>query len=176
MCIRDSTSPLANTITIDVTSINDAPQGTDKTLSVLENSTLAFTADDFGFADIESDNFATLTVETLPSVGSLTLNGSPVVAGQLINAGLLSTLQYELGSSGASATDSFIFVVQDTGGTANGGVDTDQTPNTIAINLQEFNRAPFGSDSTIVLAEDTCLLYTSPSPRDATLSRMPSSA
>ena len=25
-------------------------------------------------------------------------------------------------------------------------------------------------------AEDTCLLYTSPSPRDATLSRMPSSA
>ena len=28
----------------------------------------------------------------------------------------------------------------------------------------------------IIIAVDTCLLYTSPSPRDATLSRMPSSA
>ena len=31
-------------------------------------------------------------------------------------------------------------------------------------------------DSTIVTISYTCLLYTSPSPRDATLSRMPSSA
>ena len=29
---------------------------------------------------------------------------------------------------------------------------------------------------TLSLKEETCLLYTSPSPRDATLSRMPSSA
>ena len=28
----------------------------------------------------------------------------------------------------------------------------------------------------VTLARETCLLYTSPSPRDATLSRMPSSA
>ena len=34
-----------------------------------------------------------------------------------------------------------------------------------------------GEDSTgYALYGDTCLLYTSPSPRDATLSRMPSSA
>ena len=31
-------------------------------------------------------------------------------------------------------------------------------------------------DPTADAAADTCLLYTSPSPRDATLSRMPSSA
>ena len=31
-------------------------------------------------------------------------------------------------------------------------------------------------DSTPLVNPDTCLLYTSPSPRDATLSRMPSSA
>ena len=45
-----------------------------------------------------------------------------------------------------------------------------------------IGRAP--SDSSVVVASQvfsptgitTCLLYTSPSPRDATLSRMPSSA
>ena len=31
-------------------------------------------------------------------------------------------------------------------------------------------------DSVLPLMKDACLLYTSPSPRDATLSRMPSSA
>ena len=40
------------------------------------------------------------------------------------------------------------------------------------------NVAQVGSEDLITIAEDTraCLLYTSPSPRDATLSRMPSSA
>ena len=34
-----------------------------------------------------------------------------------------------------------------------------------------------GSDTTLSVSDgSTCLLYTSPSPRDATLSRMPSSA
>ena len=31
-------------------------------------------------------------------------------------------------------------------------------------------------DNQIIVTPDACLLYTSPSPRDATLSRMPSSA
>ena len=40
---------------------------------------------------------------------------------------------------------------------------------------------PIGDDGSIINLENnqqlvTCLLYTSPSPRDATLSRMPSSA
>ena len=32
------------------------------------------------------------------------------------------------------------------------------------------------ADAACALVQDACLLYTSPSPRDATLSRMPSSA
>ena len=56
--------------------------------------------------------------------------------------------------------------------------------------LQEYNRNPQQYDNTRLLhqsvqssfqrilttQDDVCLLYTSPSPRDATLSRMPSSA
>ena len=38
------------------------------------------------------------------------------------------------------------------------------------------SRLPFWPNSGLWLGPDGCLLYTSPSPRDATLSRMPSSA
>ena len=41
----------------------------------------------------------------------------------------------------------------------------------------QYDHGPIIAQSTVeVKAEDSCLLYTSPSPRDATLSRMPSSA
>ena len=51
-----------------------------------------------------------------------------------------------------------------------------QTPLKLANDLEKFDVPIFGtSPDQIDLSED-CLLYTSPSPRDATLSRMPSSA
>ena len=39
-----------------------------------------------------------------------------------------------------------------------------------------FLYVPYGSPHTPIVPSENCLLYTSPSPRDATLSRMPSSA
>ena len=42
----------------------------------------------------------------------------------------------------------------------------------IPTDVEDFIREPFGKFVLLVI----CLLYTSPSPRDATLSRMPSSA
>ena len=46
------------------------------------------------------------------------------------------------------------------------------TPETAIITLKANGRIGEG----VTCSVDTCLLYTSPSPRDATLSRMPSSA
>ena len=43
--------PSANTMTVDVTSVNDAPAGTDKTVTTLEDTAYTFTAADFGFSD-----------------------------------------------------------------------------------------------------------------------------
>ena len=40
----------------------------------------------------------------------------------------------------------------------------------------DFERFDFETELAILYSSGTCLLYTSPSPRDATLSRMPSSA
>ena len=47
--------------------------------------------------------------------------------------------------------------------------------NLVLMNLVGEN-LPTKVSATTVGADGTCLLYTSPSPRDATLSRMPSSA
>ena len=55
--------------------------------------------------------------------------------------------------------------------------DIKQLPKTMIAELVEAGYT-IGSAKEIhrVTSEDGCLLYTSPSPRDATLSRMPSSA
>ena len=42
--------------------------------------------------------------------------------------------------------------------------------------VQAIMEAAYETDSPVILQASSCLLYTSPSPRDATLSRMPSSA
>jgi hypothetical protein len=47
------------------------------------------------------------------------------------------------------------FQVQDDGGTANGGVDLDPSPNTLTINVQSANDAPSGTSTTVTTLEDT---------------------
>ena len=51
----------------------------------------------------------------------------------------------------------------------------DQTSETDALSELSFDTPP-AATSNVTTPPETCLLYTSPSPRDATLSRMPSSA
>ena len=63
---------------------------------------------------------------------------------------------------------------------------TTETATTNNMGMYEFTDLPLGETYTVTVNTDTvldkedgvtgCLLYTSPSPRDATLSRMPSSA
>ena len=64
--------------------------------------------------------------------------------------------------AGDTATDSFTYTISD-------GDATDTA--TLIFTVTGVNDAPVAVNDT-----DACLLYTSPSPRDATLSRMPSSA
>src|SRR5439155_958992 len=55
---------------------------------------------------------------------------------------------------------SFTFQVQDDGGTGNGGVDLDQSPNTMTINVTSVNDAPVGADTTVSTSEDTAYTFT----------------
>ena len=43
--------PSARTMTVNVTGVNDAPQGTSNTVTALEDNAYTFAAVDFGFSD-----------------------------------------------------------------------------------------------------------------------------
>ena len=65
-------------------------------------------------------------------------------------------------NANGNAYDSFTFQVQDDGGTANGGVDTDPSANTITIDVTSVNDAPAGADNTVSTLEDTDLVFNAP--------------
>jgi hypothetical protein len=142
--------------TVDVVSINDAPTGTDASFVINEDSTYTFTAASFGFSDINGDPFAGVVVTTIPVPGTLFYDADgagggaavAVTAGQFISASeiALGHLYYTpvLDGNGVPFS-SFTFQVRDTGGTAAGGVDTDQSANTITFNVTAVNDAPVNS-------------------------------
>ncbi len=64
----------ANTITINVTSVNAPPAGADKTITMRANTTYAFAASDFGFTDPDAgDSLSKIRITALQSAGSLKL-------------------------------------------------------------------------------------------------------
>jgi protocatechuate 3,4-dioxygenase beta subunit len=129
------------TVTLTVNPVNDAPAGTDNTVTTVVNNPYTFTATDFGFSDpndTPAHTFLAVKITTLPSNGSLTRDGVGVSAGDFVS---VSDLNSSLLVFTPSANDSgvpytsFAFQVQDDGGVAGGGVDTDPTPNTMTINV-----------------------------------------
>ncbi|WP_202189278.1 cadherin-like domain-containing protein, partial [Sphingomonas sp. CCH10-B3] len=118
-----------NTLTFNVTPVNDAPSGTDATLTILEDMPRTLTTADFGFSDAEGNSFAAVVITTLPSAGSLTLNGVALTAGQSIPVASLPQLVFTpAANASGNGYASFTFQVQDNGGTANGGVNLDASP------------------------------------------------
>ena len=155
-----------NTMTVNVTAVNDAPAGTNKTVTTNEDTAYTFTAADFGFTDASDSPANTLLgvkITTLPGAGSLTLSGVAVTAGQVISsANIASGLLKFTPAANANGTGyaSFTFQVQDNGGTANGGVDLDASPNTMTVNVTAVNDAPAGTNKTVTTNEDTAYTFT----------------
>jgi VCBS repeat-containing protein len=148
------------TVSVTVNSVNDAPAGADKTITIAEDGSYGFTAADFGFSDPNDSPANTLqavVITTLPANGSLTLSGTAVTAGQVIAAANIANLRWTpaVDANGA-ALASFTFQVRDNGGTANGGQNTDPTPNTITFDVTPVNDAPVNSlPASYATNEDT---------------------
>ncbi|MBX3680413.1 MAG: DUF4347 domain-containing protein, partial [Rhodocyclaceae bacterium] len=158
-----------DTVAITVNAVNDAPAGADKTLSTAEDTVYTFARADFGFSDVDGNSLLRVWVDTLPTVGSLKFNGSTFAAGNWIAAtdidlGLFTYTPAANGSGTSYA--SFTFRVTDDGGTANGGVDTDPSANTITFNVTPVNDAPVitsdggGATATVNVAENTTAVTT----------------
>ena len=117
-------SSSAATETIIVTPI--PPTTANHTVTMVENSTYTFTSSDFPFTDPNSDGetLQSVTVTTLPSVGSLKLSGTAVTAGQVIPVGQIGSLTFTpaAGATGNSYA-TFQFTVND--GTASSSAATE---------------------------------------------------
>ncbi len=139
---------------ITVNSVNDAPSGTDKTVGINEDGTYIFATSDFGFSDvIDGNSLLAVKVTTLATAGTLYYDadgagaGLPVAVtlGQFISAADIAAgkLSFVPAANGNGAPyGSFTFQVQDNGGTANSGVDLDQSANTFTFNVAAVNDAP----------------------------------
>ncbi|MGH6649460.1 beta strand repeat-containing protein, partial [Aquabacterium sp.] len=162
--VDQDTTP--RTMTVDVTAVNDAPVGTDKTVTTNEDSTYTFTAADFGFTDpddVPADTLLAVRITTLPVKGSLLLNGVAVTAGQVVSAANITSglLKYTpAADDNGTGYASFTFQVQDNGGTANGGGDLDATPRTMTVDVASVNDAPVGASQAVSTNEGAAYTFT----------------
>ena len=159
--------PLTTTsigLAIDVASVNDAPDGQDKTISLNEDATYTFTSADFGFSDPHDtpvDSLKSVVITTLPaaSAGILKVGGIEVTLGQELTEAQLASLTFTPAAN-ANGTDlaSFTFQVRDNGGTDNGGVDLDPSANKISFNVSAVNDAPVADNDAYNTTEDHALM------------------
>ena len=161
-----NTDPTPKTMTVNVTSVNDAPVGTNNTVTTLEDTAYTFTAADFGFTDPNDNppnNLLAVEITTLPVNGTLTDNGVAVTAGQFVSIADINAHELVFtptANANGSGYANFTFQVQDDGGTANGGADlADQSPNTITFNVTSVNDAPLGANKTVTTLEDTSYTF-----------------
>src|SRR5690606_26927369 len=123
-----------------------------------EDTSYSFSAGDFGFSDADAgQSLQAVRIDTLPTDGSLTLNGNPVSAGQVIASGDLADLAFTPDAND-NGTDyaSFTFSVQDSAGAF------DTTPNTFSFDVTPVNDAPVAGNDSYSTDEDTVLTATVP--------------
>lgn len=155
--------PTPRTLTIDVTAVNDAPQSADRTVTMLEDGSYNFSLADFSFADAQdtpANAMLGVVITSLPAAGSLTLLGVAVQSGDFISTASLSNLVYTPEPNGSGAAHaSFTFAVRDDGGTANGGLDTDQAPRTMTLSVTPINDAPQAADGTVTTIQSVAYTF-----------------
>ncbi len=162
---------------ITVASVNDEPQGADVVLLATEDVPRAFSAADFGISDTgdtPANILQSVIITTLPASGTLLLSGNPVIAGQVVLAAQIPSLAWTppLDSNGPGL-GAFTFQVVDDGGTASGGQNTDQSPNSLSFTVASVNDAPVldldGNDSSGATGIDFQATYIEKSPGIAIL-------
>ncbi len=82
------------TSTITITWVNDAPTAVNNTLTMIGNTTLNFSVNEFGFADVDGGPLARIVITSLPTAGSLRVNGTTVILNQVIEVGNPGVLSF----------------------------------------------------------------------------------
>src|SRR5262249_40713143 len=156
-------SPNSINITVTITPPK-APVGIDSTINARVDAKYTFAVSDIGFSDPNDtppNSLLAVKISTLPTRGQLVFfNGTSEVAvttGQFVSAVDIAANKFRyIGVPGQLGTPftTFTFQVQDNGGTASGGVDLDQSPNTMTVNVLPVSHAPSGIDFARTINED----------------------
>ena len=121
----------------------------------------------------------TYQVKTLPAATFgkiyLTDGTTEVNANQTLTLAQLQGLKFKA-TANASGTADFEFTVTDSGTKNATPADPLSITEKLVIDIKAFNDTPVVPTGNNAIKFNTCLLYTSPSPRDKRQSRMPSSA
>ena len=162
---------VANTVNVVVAEVNDAPSGADNTITIDEDAAHVLTISDFGFTDVEPNNFDRVVITSIPTDGLLFLDAGTSPDGTSTSAERVAVSQeisvsdiiegrliFAPGSNdNGTGYASFTFQVADDGGTANGGEDIDPTANTITFDVTSVDDSPSGitaHSENVLLSED----------------------
>ncbi|WP_278465664.1 Ig-like domain-containing protein [Gimesia maris] len=156
--VNDGTldSTPSNTMTVDVTAVNDAPTATDNTVTTSEDTSYTFTAADFNYSDIEGSPLASIRITALEIVGSLQLSGVDVTLNQMISRADIDAGNFTfipVANASGTGYDSFGFTVND------GTLDSSPS-NTMTLDVTPVNDAPTAADNTVTTSEDTSYTFT----------------
>ncbi|RQP24754.1 tandem-95 repeat protein [Albitalea terrae] len=134
---------------------NTPPTGADSTHTIAEDTSFTVQVGDLGFADADlGQTLANVRIDALPAVGTLLLNGTPVVAGQVLSAASVAAgnlVFVPAADAHGAPYAAFTFSVQDSAGAF------DTTPNTLAVNVTAVNDAPVVTGETVSTAEDSAV-------------------
>ncbi|HZF95999.1 MAG TPA: Ig-like domain-containing protein [Allosphingosinicella sp.] len=148
-----------NSVDVAFVQPNQAPSGANATVTVNEDTARTLAVADFGYTDPEDNALLEILVNSV-SGGTLTVNGTAVTTfPATITPAQLNGNQVVFNPTlnlNGTAAASIVFQVRDNGGTDNGGVDTDQSANTITFNLAAVND-PISTNApaTLTLDEDS---------------------
>jgi large repetitive protein len=138
--ISDGLAAITGTKSFTGVAVNDAPSGADKSLTLGEDTSYTFTVADFGFTDTADagQTLVAVKIATLPvaSTGVLLFNNAAMAAGTSVTVAEIAAGRLTfVPADDSTAPASFTFQVQDSGGTANGGINLDPTANTASFTI-----------------------------------------
>ena len=164
--VTDGVDNIAGSAVLDITPVNDSPEGGDSTVQTPEDTPYVLTISDFPFSDtLEGDEFSGILITSLPVDGVLTLSGVPVMAMDFIDAVDIEggALVYTPPLNFVSAGNEIVleYLLRDSGDTLDGGVDTDPEIRTVVFEVTAVNDAPEIITNGVTLDEGADILIDS---------------
>ncbi len=137
--------------TLNIVTTDSPPTSSGLAVTVFEGTAHNLGVAEFNFADADGATLHSLRIDSLPAAGLLSLNNTPVIAGQVLPVNLLGILFYHPAMNSAGTVDTFTYSVFD-------GTDFSAAPATATLNIVATG-TPTTRDLTVTTLEDTAYTF-----------------